>query len=133
MALTRRPEAADASPDLAELGSLWQRGLATAHDAGCGCGGLFSPALNARVVEEDFLDYLHARYAKENHGELAMFVDTRRKDESRGVPPNTFDRWILGLDRSPLSSPDIIRLLGDIGTFVESMAGATRRGPGVCY
>lgn len=133
MAPLRPPAPASPVPDLAELGSLWQRGLATAHDAGCGCGGLFSPALEARVVEEDFLDYLHARYVKENQAELAMFVDMRRKDETRGIPPNTFDRWILSLDRSPLSSPDILRLLGDIGTFVESMAGATRRGPGVCY
>jgi hypothetical protein len=129
----RPPVPDDANADLAALASLWLRGLDTTHDAGCGCGGLFVPALNARLIEEDFLDYLHARYTGEGRAELAGFIAFRRDDPTRGIAPNTFDRWIATLGRSPLSNADIGRLLTDIATFVESMGGGARRGPGVCY
>ncbi len=133
MALLRPPAPDDATPDLAELGALWLRGLNASHDAGCGCGGLFVPALSARLIEEDFLDYLHGRYEREKLAELAAFIDLRRRDDTRGAPPDTFERWIGALGDAPLAVADRARLARDIAVFVESMAGETRRGPGVCY
>jgi hypothetical protein len=132
MAGLRAPTPASAPADLNELGAQWLRGLQTSHDAGCGCGGLFSPALDARIIEEDFLDYLFSRYEKEKLDELAAFIDARRNDATRGFGANSFDRWIVTLADANLADVSRARLITDIKTFVDSMGGG-RRTPGVCY
>ena len=133
MARLRTPPTGNAKVDLPDLAASWLQGLNTTHDAGCGCGGLFAPALNARIIEEDFLDYLFARYEREQRASLTAFVDARRKDVTRGVAPNTFERWIVSLNDVALNDADRARLVADIATFVESMAGGARQGPSVCY
>ncbi len=133
MARMRAPGPASATVDLVELGAAWLQGLNTSHDAGCGCGGLFAPELNAKIIEEDFLDYLFSRYEREKLGELAVFVAARRKNAPRGDKDrNSFERWITALDEAKIGDAHRARLVADIRTFVESMGGA-RRAPGICY
>ena len=122
-----------ALPSLTELADLWREGLGRNHDPGCGCGGLFAPALSARVIEEDFLAYLHARYVKEGVEELVDFIGARTRGDTQGVGMNTFESWIASIECVAISRGARERLVKDIYTFVESMAGGGKRGPGVCY
>ncbi len=121
------------SADPAGLAELWTLGLQSGHDAGCGCGGMFAPALSARIIEEDFLDYLVGRYQKEKLSALETFVTLRRGGGGPGAAPPSFERWIASLDGAPLEPAARSRLLADIRIFVESLAGGARRGPGICY
>ena len=132
MARMRAPKQASATLDLRELGALWLQGLNTSHDAGCGCGGLFAPELNSRTIEEDFLDYLCARYEREKLSDLAACVDSRRRELSQCASMSSFERWIEALGDAPIVEASRTRLIADIRTFVESMGGA-RRTPGICY
>ena len=83
------------------------------------------------MIEEDFLDYLFAKYEREKTPELAAYVDARRRDATRAAVSNGFERWIMALDAAPLSEAMRDRLATDVRTFVESLGG--RRAPGVCY
>ena len=130
MALLRPPAVQGGS---AQLADLWRQGLNRNHDPGCGCGGLFAPAVNARVIEEDFLDYLHARYVKDGISELANFVAVRRREVTSGIGANTFEGWLICIESATLSDAGRERLMKDIYVFVDSLGGGDQRGPGVCY
>jgi hypothetical protein len=130
MAALRLPRDDAAPLTFAALAVLWREGLATPHDAGCGCGGMMMPALDAQTIEEDFLDYLHARYTAARQMALAAFLDQRRASTDDAKPP--FEEWIADLAETPLSDEDRTRLGDDIRTFLISLGDAGRR-VGICY
>ena len=121
----RRPATGNPFTDLAEL---WLEGLTASHDPGCGCGGLFSPVLDARQIEEDFLDYLVDRYRKQNAVARAELVNTRRMS-----PAAPFESWIAALSDAPINKDEKSALFDDLRVFLESLASRSSRTPGICY
>ena len=132
MARLRAPRSAQAADEYARLAALWREGLARNHDPGCGCGGMFAPALDAQNIEADFIGYLAERYARENAAVLEAFVAERSAALEANNAVTGLDAWIASLPQAPLSMPQRERLLADISTFVESLAGAAQKRPGIC-
>ena len=112
----------------ADLATLWIEGLTTSHDPGCGCGGLFSPVLDARQIEEDFLDYLVDRYRKQNAVARAELINARRMS-----PTAPFESWIAALSDAPITEDEKCALFDDLRVFLESLASRSSRTPGICY
>jgi hypothetical protein len=112
----------------AGLAALWLDGLAQAHDPGCGCGGLYAPALQAQEIEDDLTDYLLVRYRQLDMKALVAVVEGR-KAEARHQP---FEGWIRGLAARGLSFVESQVIEGDLRTFLESLAAPARRAIGIC-
>ncbi len=128
MALMRRPGAA--APDgFGELASLWIEGLNAPHDAGCGCGGMAPPLLDASDLEHDLLDYLLGKYGAGAPEGLADFVGARRENAGR----ERFEAWLASLGATPLSEDARARLVADLRLFLVSFAERARPRIGVCY
>ena len=127
----RRPAGVQAE-GFGALANLWVEGLSRAHDPGCGCGGLFMPALQADMVEDDLTDYLLARYRQLGDVDLVRLIEAR-KASAAGVTARRFEGWIAGLDQSGLSQQSLQRIESDLRTFLESLSGQGRQGIGICY
>jgi|GEM_PF-2602041 len=127
----RRPAGRQAE-GFAGLANLWVEGLSRAHDPGCGCGGLFMPALQADAVEEDLTDYLLARYSQLADEDLVRLIEAR-KAAVPGAAARRFEGWIAGLDQEGLSPESLKRIEADLRTFLESLGGQGQQGIGICY
>jgi hypothetical protein len=126
MPLRRPAEAVDGG--FAELASMWLDGLSRAHDPGCGCGGLFAPALQADLIEADLTDYLLARYRQQGSTGLMRLIEARKVDAAH----RPFEAWITGLDKAELAVDERARIEADLRVFVESLSGQGGRNIGIC-
>jgi hypothetical protein len=88
MAMERGGEPADVTAQVQRLASLWRTVTSLPmHPAGCTCMGHFLiPALNARDMEADILDYMRGRYAAEGLDALVALLDTREAERERTRP-----------------------------------------------
>jgi hypothetical protein len=134
MAPLRPPvPAGRAETDFAALAELWLAGRNARHDPGCGCGGMMVPAPDPRAIEDDLLAYLDTRYESEGRTDLAASIERRIQAHAENGSAPPFETWLVGLANEPLGPDDRTRLIADLHRFLESLAGASRRIPGVCY
>ena len=90
------------------LASLWRTVISRPpHPAGCTCMGHFLiPAMNARDMEGDILDYMRGRYAAEGIASLVALLDARAAErEATDIPAAPFRAWLLRLPQARRSRP----------------------------
>lgn len=110
------------------LASLWRAAVSRPpHPAGCTCMGHFLvPAMNARDMESDILDFMRARYAAEGLTELVALLDAR--DAERSVAdgtPRPFRAWLLALPGCGAAS--LPRFVADLTATLESFGAEAPR------
>ncbi|MFQ3622934.1 MAG: hypothetical protein SNJ73_05245 [Acetobacteraceae bacterium] len=98
------------------------------HPAGCTCmGHVLIPAMNARDMESDILDFMRARYAAEGLTDLVALLDARDAERSRDdVPARPFRAWLLSL--ADCDAPSLPRVVADLTATLESFGAAPRGG-----
>jgi hypothetical protein len=110
------------------LASLWR--IVTSlpmHPAGCTCMGHFLiPALNARDMEADILDYMRGRYAAERHDALVALLDARETEREADTPLVPFRTWLLRLPEAGLAAVDLKRFVTDLTDTLESFGSDSR-------
>ncbi|WP_137179490.1 hypothetical protein [Roseomonas sp. AR75] len=118
---------AGAPPDLGALAqraaALWRVALSRpVHPAGCTCMGHFLiPAMNARDMEADILDYMRGRYAAEGIGVLVALLDARAAGrEATDIPAQPFRAWLLRLPDDGADPTAVGRFLADLLATLES-------------
>ena len=76
------------------LAALWENAkAAVTHPAGCACVGGVALALDPRVIEDDVLDYLHAKYGSgQTHRLLAVIRTTSTTICPAGT--RSFAQWL---------------------------------------
>ena len=116
-----------AAPDLAErvrrLAALWRAVTSRPlHPVGCTCMGHFLiPAMGAREMEADILDYMRGRYAGEGLGALVALLDAREAErEATDIPATPFRAWLLRLPQLGLDAAMLERFLADLSATLES-------------
>ncbi|MFN6954420.1 MAG: hypothetical protein ACK4PG_06445 [Acetobacteraceae bacterium] len=113
---------------LQRLASLWRGALSRPqHPAGCTCMGHFLiPAMNARDMESDILDFMRARYAAEGLADLVALLDARDAERSReDVPARPFRAWLLSL--AECDAPSLPRFVADLTATLESFGAPPPR------
>ena len=119
--------AVSAAPGIAErvarLAALWR--VVTSrpvHPAGCTCMGHFLiPAMNARDMEADILDYMRGRYAAEGIAPLVALLDAREAErEATDIPAPPFRAWLARLPAAGVEEGALERFLGDLTATLES-------------
>lgn len=111
------------------VAALWRAVISRpVHPVGCTCMGHFLiPAMNARDMEADILDYMRGRYAAEGLGALVALLDAREAErEAAGTPAPPFRAWLLGLARSGVDGAALDRFLGDLRLTLESFEADSR-------
>jgi hypothetical protein len=113
------------------LAALWERAKsAAAHPPGCACSGGMMVTLDPRIIEDDILDYLHARYQDAQQPRLLAIVEGRRAQLMSPAGHERFEDW---LTRAAHLSPDERdRLFGDLQGILESFGELDRSGF-ACY
>ena len=122
-------EAAGIGERAQRLASLWRTVVSRPpHPAGCTCMGHFLiPAMNARDMEADILDYMRGRYAAEGIGSLVALLDARAAErEATDIPALPFRAWLLRLPQAAVEAPALDRFLGDLLATLESFEANTR-------
>jgi hypothetical protein len=105
------------------LASLFREAQSAAiHPAGCLCGGMFRPVLDAAGLEADLLDYLAPRYAEAGRASLAGLVQTRL-DAPGAV---RFAEWLRALAEADLVEADRTQLFDDLQGLLDQMVQAAR-------
>lgn len=111
------------------LASLWRAVTSRpVHPVGCTCMGHFLiPAMNARDMEADILDYMRGRYAAEGIGVLVALLDAREAErEAADVPPLPFRAWLLRLPQAGVEGAAFDRFLADLLATLESFEADSR-------
>jgi hypothetical protein len=111
------------------LASLWRTVISRPpHPAGCTCMGHFLiPAMNARDMEGDILDYMRGRYAAEGIASLVALLDARTEErEATDIPAAPFRAWLLRLPQAGVEAAALDRFLGDLLATLESFEANTR-------
>jgi hypothetical protein len=111
------------------LASLWRTVVSRPpHPVGCTCMGHFLiPAMNARDMEGDILDYMRGRYAAEGIAALVALLDARAAErEATDIPPAPFRAWLLRLPQAGLETAALDRFLGDLLSTLESFEANSR-------
>lgn len=83
-------EREDVGERVQRLASLWRAVTSRpVHPVGCTCMGHFLiPAMNARDMEADILDYMRGRHAAEGIDALVALLDAREAErEATDMPP----------------------------------------------
>jgi hypothetical protein len=101
------------------------------HPAGCTCmGHMLVPAMNARDMEADILDYMRGRYAAEGLEAIVELLDARAV--ARGateIPAQPFRAWLQRLPAGATPPVALARFLDDLIATLESFeanaSGAT--------
>ena len=111
------------------VASLWRTVISRSpHPVGCTCMGHFLiPAMNARDMEADILDYMRGRYADEGIGALITLLDDRA--EQRGAtdtPALAFRAWLLRLPQAGIEAAALDRFLADLLATLESFETNSR-------
>ncbi len=127
--MIRMAEAAMADR-LQRLASLWRSAVSRPpHPVGCTCMGHFLiPAMTARDMECDILDYMRARYAAEGLGDLVALLDARaRERDAPDLPARPMRTWLLAL-RS-CDAPSLPRFVTDLTETLDSFGAEAQPPP----
>jgi hypothetical protein len=111
------------------LASLWRTVISRPpHPVGCTCMGHFLiPAMNARDMEGDILDYMRGRYAAEGIGSLVTLLDARAAErEATDIPCAPFRAWLLRLPQAGVEAAALDHFLNDLLATLESFEANTR-------
>lgn len=110
------------------LAALWRAVTSRPlHPVGCTCMGHFLiPALNARDMEADILDYMRGRYAAEGLDALVALLDTREAEREADTPLVPFRTWLLRLPEASIDVADLKRFITDLADTLESFGGDSR-------
>ena len=113
------------------LASLWRAAVSRPpHPAGCTCMGHFLiPAMNARDMESDILDFMRARYAAEGLADLVALLDAREAEREADAP-RPFRAWLLALPGC--DAPSLPRFVDDLTATLESFGAEAPRGGLFC-
>jgi hypothetical protein len=84
-------------------------------------GHFLIPAMNARDMESDILDFMRARYAAEGVADLVTLLDAREAE--RDARP--FRAWLLALPGC--GAPSLPRFVADLTATLESFGAAAPR------
>jgi hypothetical protein len=121
--------AAEEEDRVQRLATLWRAVLARPpHAPGCTCmGHMLMPAMNARDMEADILDYMRGRYAGEGLHDLAALLDARAAArEATDIPALPFRAWLLRLPQAALSAASRDRFVTDLTATLESFEAESR-------
>ena len=126
--MERGGELADVTAQIQRLASLWRAVTSLPmHPAGCTCMGHFLiPALNARDMEADILDYMRGRYAVEGLDALVALLDAREAEREADTPLVPFRTWLLRLLEAGLVVEDLKRFVTDLTDTLESFGSDSR-------
>ena len=105
------------------LATLWRAVTSRpVHPVGCTCMGHFLiPAMNARDMEADILDYMRGRYVTEGIGALVALLDAREAERDAPDPAAPPLRvWLLRLPQAGVDGAALDRFLGDFLATLES-------------
>ena len=117
------PETAILEERVKRLASLWRAVTSRPlHPVGCTCMGHFLiPAMNARDMEADILDYMRGRYAAEGIDALVALLDAREAErDATATPALPMRAWLLRLPHAGVEGATLDRFLGDLLTTLES-------------
>ena len=90
-------------------------------------GHFLIPAMNARDMEGDILDYMRGRYAAEGIGALVTLLDARAAErEATDIPPMPFRAWLLRLPQVGVEAVALDRFLSDLLATLESFEANSR-------
>ena len=120
-------ETATAAERAGQLAVLWRAVTSRpVHPAGCTCMGHFLiPAMNARDMEADILDYMRGRYAAEGLASLVALLDTREAErEADDIPARPFRAWLMRLPTAGVEPGALDRFLADLTATLESFEPA---------
>ena len=128
MAMQRDSEPADVKAQVQRLASLWRTVTSLPmHPAGCTCMGHFLiPALNARDMEADILDYMRGRYAAEGLDALVALLDAREAERDADTPLVPFRTWLLRLPEAGIPVAALGRFVTDLTDTLESFGSDSR-------
>jgi hypothetical protein len=128
MAMERGAEPTDVATQVQRLASLWRAVTSLPmHPAGCTCMGHFLiPALNARDMEADILDYMRGRYAAEGVGALVALLDSREAEREADTPLTPFRTWLLRLPEAGIPGAALERFVTDLTDTLESFGSDSR-------
>lgn len=107
----------------ARLAALWRAvSSRPVHPAGCTCMGHFLiPAMNARDMEADILDYMRGRYAGEGLAPLVALLDAREAEREAGdIPARPFRAWLATLPAAGVEPDALDRFMTDLAATLES-------------
>ena len=128
MAMERGGEPTNIAAQIQRLASLWR--VVTSlpmHPAGCTCMGHFLiPALNARDMEADILDYMRGRYAAEGLDALVALLDAREAEREAETPLIPFRTWLLRLPEAGIPEGALERFVTDLTDSLESFGSDSR-------
>jgi len=122
-----RDEIATAAERAGRLAALWRAVTSRpVHPAGCTCMGHFLiPAMNARDMEADILDYMRGRYAAEGVAPLVALLDAREAEREAGDnPARPFRAWLMHLPTAGIEPGALDRFLADLTATLESFEPA---------
>ena len=122
-------EAPDVREQVQQLAALWRAVTSRpVHPVGCTCMGHFLiPAMGAREMEADILDYMRGRYAAEGIGDLVALLDAREAErEASDVPALPFRAWLLRLPGAEVEEAALGRFLADLRATLESFDSNNR-------
>ncbi len=108
---------------VARLAALWRSVTSRpVHPASCTCMGHFLiPAMNARDMEADILDYMRGRYAGEGIVPLVALLDAREAErEAADIPARAFRAWLLHLPGAGIDPGALDRFIADLTATLES-------------
>ncbi|HEV7268272.1 MAG TPA: hypothetical protein VGN83_25720 [Falsiroseomonas sp.] len=102
------------------------------HPVGCTCmGHMLVPAMNARDMEADILDYMRSRYAADGINRLVALLDARAAArEATGIPAQPFRAWLLRLPEAGIEPAVLDRFTADLLATLESFEANSRGTPG---
>ena len=128
MAMERDGEPTDVAAQVQRLATLWRAVTSLPmHPAGCTCMGHFLiPALNARDMEADILDYMRGRYAAEGLDALVALLDAREAEREADTPLVPFRTWLLRLPEAGIPGAALERFVTDLTDTLESFGSDSR-------
>ena len=128
MAMEWGGEPTNVAAQIRRLASLWRAVTSLPmHPVGCTCMGHFLiPALNARDVEADILDYMRGRYAAEGLDALVALLDAREAQREAETPLVPFRTWLLRLPEAGIPGAALERFVTDLADTLESFGSDSR-------
>ena len=128
MAMERGGEPTDVTAQVQRLASLWRAVTSLPlHPAGCTCLGHFLiPALHARGMAADILDYMRGRYAAEGLDGLVALLDAREAEREADTPLLPFRTWLLRLPEAGIPGAALERFVTDLTDTLESFGSDSR-------
>lgn len=90
-------------------------------------GHFLIPAMNARDMEADILDYMRSRYAAEGVLALVTLLDAREAErEATDIPVLPLRAWLQRLPEKGIEDAALDRFLADLLATLESFEAANR-------